>query len=112
MEEKTIPLDAVRLAIMAAKVKTAFRGREIGGEPHARVAAYTSFQPLTGSDCRHRPGSGYRPSPTLHFGPMYRGDLDRLVERTRFAHGLPEVKRIWGAGLMAMRAAAKQWVMR
>lgn len=112
MTDKTIPLDAVRTALMCAKVKAAVRGHEINGKPHARVAAYTLFQPLTGCDCRQRHRHGYRPSQKLHFGPMYVGDLAPLVERTRLLHGLPEVKRTWGQGFKAMKACAREWVMR
>ena len=112
MSTKTIPLSAVQVAITGASVKARVKAREIDGKPHARVAAYTAFQPITASHCRLRPGAGYHPNQPRHFGPMYMGDLDRVVERTRMIHGPAEVKRTWGLGLRAMLAIAKSGVMR
>ena len=37
-------------------------------------------------------------------GPMLRGDIANLYERTRYTHGLAEVRRTWRTGLRALRA--------
>jgi hypothetical protein len=43
--------------------------------------------------------------------PLMRGRMLEVVERTRLHHGLPEVRRTWGAGLRAMLAETRGAVM-
>ena len=112
MSDKSIPLDAVRNALMCAMVKKIARtDRE--GRPLGRVAAYTYYAPLTSVACESRwRGGARRTFPGMHFGPMWRGDLDRVIQRVRVERGVAEVRRTWGAGVRALKAEAASGVMR
>ena len=102
---RTIPLQSVRDALMFAQIRRKALQREI-----ARFAAYTDIQPLSGATCRssaYRRNAPQRTFTPMHLCGMWRGDLDRLVERVRLEHGLPEVRRTWGKGLRAMQAECK-----
>ena len=113
MTEKAIPLDAVRNALMCAVIKQKTAGREVSGKPHGRTAAYSYYAPLTSVTCRNaRPGQQRRHFPAMHFGVMFQGDVDRLIERVRLEQGLQEVRRIWGKGLRALQAEIGNGVMR
>jgi hypothetical protein len=57
-----------------------------------------------------REPEGRRALPPM-FGPMERGRLCEVVERTRAFRGLDEVRRTWGKGLKAMRAETASWVL-
>lgn len=110
----TIPIQAVRDALAFAIVKRVAR-TDAQGKPLGRVAAYTYYAPLTTVTCRtrrYRSDGPQRRFPGAHFGPMFRGDLDRLLERTRLEHGLPEVRRTWGAGMRALQAEFRDGVLR
>ena len=113
MSDKSIPLEAVRNALMCAVIKKKTAGREIGGQPHGRTAAFTYYAPLTSVTCRSaRPGQQRRHFPGLNFGVLARGDLYRVIERVRLEHGLQEVRRTWGLGLRALKAELGNGVMR
>ena len=108
-----IPLKDVRNALMCAIVKQKTAGREISGIPHARVGAFTYYAPLTTVTCRNvRRGYTQRRFGDAHFGPMFRGDMDRVLERTRYEHGLAEVRRTWHAGMRDLKAEFATGVMR
>lgn len=99
----TIPLKAVRDALMLAIVK---RKSPINV---ARFAAYTRYPSPFASSCR-------RPSPLrmppVHFGPMDAGDLERVLRRHRSEAGLAGVRRTWGAGMRELQVEFSQGVMR
>lgn len=106
-----IPLRAVQDVLMFAKVRR-IGLRDGTVQPLARCAAYTQ-NPHLNISCREAM-RGHRPYPLQqhHFSPMHQGDMQRVLARVRCEHGLPEVKRTWGAGLRAMRAEFEQGVMR
>lgn len=111
---KVIPLKDVRTALMCAQVKRIARV-DAQGKPLGRVAAYTYYAPLSTVGCRDRRFRSDGPQrrfPDMHFGPMFRGDLDRLVARVRRVRGLAEVRRTWGAGLRALQAELRDGVLR
>lgn len=112
MSAKTIPLTAVRQALMLAVVKKAIGGREVDGKVLARVAAYTYYAPMLATTCRNARRGPERHFPGLHIGPMEVGDFDRVVERARSERGLQEVRRTWGMGLRALLAAIDNGTMR
>lgn len=95
--EKTIPLEAVRLAFVTAKA------RRLGVISAGRFAAFTDC-PLVGIDCDDtlRGRKPYR-VPACHFLPMTRGSMGNVLERTRLYHGLKEVRRTWGAGMRELQ---------
>lgn len=102
---RSIPLQAVRDALMFAIVRQKATGARV-----SRFAAYTAIQPLAGVTCAspaYRRNTPQRSLESAHLHGMWRGDLDRLVQRQRLEHGLPEVRRIWGAGLRALQAECK-----
>ena len=101
---KTIPLKDVRNALMCARVASI--------RPIGRFAALTN-NPLLNISCREaRRGSRPYPLQVHHLSPMYRGDLDHVLERVRLEHGLAEVRRTWGAGMRALKAEFSTGVMR
>ena len=105
MPPRTIPLNAVRDALMFAIVRKKATGARL-----SRFAAYTAIQPLTGVTCSspaHRRSTPQRSLESMHLCGMWRGDLGRLVDRLRLEHGLPEVRRTWGAGLRVLQAEVK-----
>jgi len=114
MSTKTIPLSAVRTALMCAVIKQKTAGREVGGKAHCRTAAFTYYSPFA-SACREaRRGSVNRnlPPMLMHNGVMSQGDLERVVERVRLERGLQEVRRTWGVGLRALLSEIGHGVMR
>ncbi|MDF1483715.1 hypothetical protein PY257_00650 [Ramlibacter sp. H39-3-26] len=109
MTHKTIPLDAVRNALMCAVIKQKTAGREVGGKPMGRVAAYTYYAPFTSVTCRNvQRGKRYKEIPGMNFGVMHCGDIDRLIDRIN----RNEVRRTWGVGIRALRADIAGGVMR
>lgn len=105
MADKTIPLEAVRLAFVTAKARSLSVVTD-------RFAAFTDC-PLVGLDCEDtlRGMKPYRVG-HCHFLPMTRGNVGQLLERVRRERGLPEVRRTWGAGLRALQREIAQGVMR
>lgn len=102
---KTIPLDAVRLAYVTAKA------RRLGIAADSRFAAFTDC-PLVGIDCEDalRGMKPYRVG-RCHFLPVTRGDMHKVLERTRTVRGLQEVRRTWGIGMRALQAEFAKAVM-
>lgn len=100
MNPATIPLRAVKLALMTAKLRHYNQGKT------ALVAAYTP-RPVVNVDCNR----GTTPSAaTLAHAKlggkrleqaelMERGHIAQVIKRTRHLHGLPEVRKTFGAGL-------------
>ena len=103
----TIPLQAVRDALMLAIVK---RKSPVSV---ARFAAYTRYPDPSEPSCadwRRAPGPD-----TLkpwHFGTMRRGNLARVLHRHRAETGLAGVRRTWGAGMRELQAEFSQEAMR
>jgi hypothetical protein len=108
---KAVPLEAVRTALMCAQVRRIVR-TDSQGKRLVRCAAYTQ-NPLLNISCLDA-SRGMRPHPVLrsNFSPMHSGDMWQVLERTRYEHGLAEVRRTWGAGPRAMRAEFSNGVMR
>jgi len=97
----TIPLHALELVLMAAKM----RRRNQGGT--ALLAAYTP-RPTMNLDCHkgttpstaklaHAKGAGSMPG--MPVALMGRGHIAQVIQRTRDLHGLDEVRKTFGAGL-------------
>lgn len=112
MEHKTIPLDAVRNALMCAVVKQKTAGRDITGKPMARFAASTNYQSFSHCTCRNASWGRRVQYTPCHFGPMSVGDLSILVRNVHLFHGAPEVRKTWGVGLRAMQTDIESGVMR
>lgn len=111
MQPKTIPLRALQDALMSTMIRIKTRGREIGGKPHGRAAAYTQ-NPNFNISCREAL-RGHRPYPYLpsNFSPMFAGDMERVLKTVRM-HGLPEVRKTFGDGMRALQAEFADGVMR
>lgn len=110
MSSKTIPLEALRLTVASAQRRG--QSSPLDGKPLARFAAFSQYPDLN-IGCRER-GWGRDPYPHLpmHFGPMSKGDMERLVARVRCERGLPEVRRTWNTGLRALQAELADGVLR
>jgi hypothetical protein len=107
MIQKTIPLKAVKDALMLAIVRSKRADMHLG-----RFAAFTQY-PIHNIGCREaRRGHAPYPHMPMHFGFMCRGELDGLLFRVRCEHGLAGVRKIWGAGLRTLQAEFAQGVMR
>ena len=111
MQTKTIPLKDVKDALMFAKVRIYSRGHETSGKPIARWAAYTQ-NPIYDISCRQAL-RGHKPSPQVRSCGYFlaRGDMKHLLEKVRM-HGLPEVRKTFGAGMRALQAEFADGVMR
>ena len=111
MADKHIPIEAVRNALMTAKVKAVLQ-RSADGKPLARFAAFSAY-PMVNIACREA-RHGHKPYklPPCHFGPMWRGDIVHLIDRVRWNAGLREVERTWGKRLRALQAEVDTGVMR
>ncbi|MBK9363036.1 MAG: hypothetical protein IPM99_18980 [Rubrivivax sp.] len=100
-----IRADDVRLALATAKLRRHTRR-------HCSTFAAYSQAPLIDADCHHgRPpsdeqlGQSYRTAGRgVTVGPISRGYVCNVFERTRLLHGLDEVRRTWGTGIRALRA--------
>ena len=105
MTTTSIPVGAVRCALVSAIVKQKTAGREIQGKPLARTAAFTRYESFTSVSCRNAQlGPRLQHIPAAHFGPVNRGDLDRLVRNVHLFHGAAEVRKTWGCSMRALRA--------
>ena len=100
MNGHTIPLKAVELALMTAKMRRNNQGRT------ALLAAYTP-RLVAGVDCHqgiapsaatlaHAKQEGMRVEQAAF---MERGHIHKVIERTRNLHGLDEVRKTFGAGM-------------
>lgn len=96
----TIPLPAVELALMTAKLRRYNQGRT------ALLAAYTPSS-VVNVDCHrgttpsaatlaHAKRAGMR---VEQAALMERGRIAQAIQRTRNLHGLAEVRKMFGAGL-------------
>lgn len=101
MSNRYIKAEHVELALVARKIASL---QVEGGKPAARWAAMSNG--VSTQDCSRRPSAYRLPVPPLMM-PMHRGQFDRLLERTRRAYGLDEVRRIWGCGLRALQAETR-----
>lgn len=102
---KVIPLRDVSSALMCAVIR--LKSRRANGERHGRTAAYTQapFWLPTCCDMARCRRLGTEPSRVLrqHFSAMHAGDMERVLERTRYERGLQEVRRTWGAGMRTLQ---------
>lgn len=102
MNTKTIPLEAVKVALSMAGLKKSLARVNPTGRPHTRTAAFTDLASAFSPVCRNkRRMPAQKP---VHSGFMNHGDLDRVVSRVHYEHGAREVRRIWGIGLRDMHA--------
>jgi hypothetical protein len=97
--QPTINAELLALVLVARKAR-----------PSARWAAMS-----TGADtamCKQRHGvrSYLLRKPSL-LSPMDRGHMLRVVDRTRYTHGLAEVRATWGCGLRGLRAEVASHIM-
>ncbi|MGC4076886.1 MAG: hypothetical protein QM702_07595 [Rubrivivax sp.] len=110
--DRTIPVKAVSDALMFAIVRLKTKGREIGGRRHARTAAFTQVpHPFTHrcrDACRGRAPTKLIPA---HWSPMDAGDMPAVLERVR-SHGLPEVRKTFGAGMRELQREFEGRTMR
>lgn len=100
----TIRADDLALVLAAAKLRLYTGGRTCS------MAAMTPA-PLLEIDCHTRaPTQSWREQVLrtggagVRIGPMRRGHISHVYERTRTQSGLPEVYRTWGTGIRALRA--------
>lgn len=112
--DKTIPLQAVSNALMCAVIR--LKSRRPDGSRHGRFAAYTQV-PFWEPTCRdaeraRRLGTTLRRARPQTFSPIERGELYALLSRVRLEHGLPEVRRTWGAGMRELQREFSNGVMR
>lgn len=101
MSDRYIKAEHVELALVARKIAAL---QIEGGKPAARWAAMSDG--VSTQDCSRRRSAYRLPVPPLMM-PMHRGQFDRVIERTRLACGLAEVRRIWGVGLRALQAETR-----
>ncbi len=113
MATTSIPADAVRCALISAIVKKTTAGREIQGIPLARTAAFTRYESFTSVSCRNaQRGPRLQHIQTAHFGPVNRGDLDRLVRTVHLYRGAAEVRKTWGCSMRALHEEIGNGVLR
>jgi hypothetical protein len=100
---KTVKLTDLRLVLYTAKLRKHTSGRTC-------LMAATTPAPILEVDCSSRNRMRGREDAQriglarCNTGPMRRGHVAELIERTRTLHGLPEVRKTWGAGLRALKA--------
>lgn len=111
MSHATIPLGAVRNAVICGQARAA-GARAYAGRPMGRFAAWSRYPALNVACDESRHGLRGWPHVAQYFGPMFRGDLERLLVRVRSHCGLPEVHRTWGAGPRALGHEFDDGVMR
>ncbi|MDO9032879.1 MAG: hypothetical protein Q7V09_20825 [Hydrogenophaga sp.] len=99
----TIALKDLELVLFSARMRRNNKGRTC-------LLAATTAAPIMELDCSRRHSLlGRNKAPRFglskcNAGPMSRGHVAELIERTRLLHGLPEVRKTWGAGLRALLA--------
>ncbi len=102
MNTKTIPLDAVKVALSMAALKKSLARVNPAARPHKRTAAFTDLPSAFVPICRNKRRKVAQEP--MHSGFLNHGDLDRVVSRVHYEHGAREVRRIWGKGLRDMHA--------
>lgn len=105
---KTIPLKAVREAVMLCHLRSV-SARDAKGREFAHGAAYTQ-DPTFLANCRTRASARGLPTIVAHGPFLRRGDMQRVLDTVRM-HGLPEVRRTFGAGLRSLAAEFKRGVL-
>ncbi len=111
MNDKVIPLKAVRDALMLAAIRQKLGSRSLnGGPPMGRYAAYTQYPDFFDASCRRKRRTANM-APRMNCGPMTRGDIERVLEVVRW-RGLPEVRRTFGAGMRALQAEFASGMLR
>ena len=93
-------------------VAAAYRLRRYSKGHTAQLAAFTRA-PMVEVDCSQpRRGDKYRRENAANFAhrcaptvsPLRRGHITELIERTRWMHGLAELRTTWRAGIRALLA--------
>jgi len=99
----TVKLSDLQLVLAVAKLRRYNKGRTC-------LMAVTTAAPILEVDCSSRNRLRSREDAQriglarCNTGPMHRGHVTELIERTRTLHGLPEVRKTWGAGLRVLKA--------
>jgi len=99
----SIALKDLQLVLVSAKLRRFTNGRTC-------QMAVTTAAPILEVDCSSRNRLRGREDAqriglaSCTTGPMRRGHVVELIERTRLLHGLTEVRKTWGAGLRALTA--------
>jgi hypothetical protein len=101
--DRVIPLKAVSQALMCAVVRLKTKGHKVTGRPVGRFAAFTQvphpFVHRCPDACRGRQPVKQLP---WNFSPMDAGDMQTVLQRVR-GHGLPEVRKTFGAGMRELQ---------
>lgn len=102
MATATIRLQDLELAVFAANMRQRNHGKT------AQFAAL-SEHPTIQLDCHRRnvyqshiDEAKRHGQSTARCGPMTRGHIANLIERTRWRHSLPEIRKTWGTGIRAL----------
>jgi hypothetical protein len=102
MTDVTIALRDLELVLRTARMRKSTNWRTC-------LMAVTTAAPILEFDCSSRNRlRGIEGAQRIGLcgcsaGPMRRGHVVELIERTRLLHGLPEVRKTWGAGLRALK---------
>lgn len=105
MQTHTIHLDAVKLTLYSAKLRRRTNGGTalmcaLSGAPLIMVDCNTDRR--TFSQMRDLSINSRRIDNIC--GLMKRGHIGKLIQRTRDLHGLKEVKKAFGFGLLSLKA--------
>lgn len=100
---QTIKASDLKFALASYRLR-----RYTGGET-CQLAVLTAG-PVLQADCSHR-NRMFRCEDVQRHGkfksivtPLDRGHIGGLIERTRWQHGLAEVRKTWGVGIKALLA--------
>lgn len=98
---QTIKADDLKFALAASKLR-----RHTGGRT-CQLAVLTAG-PVLRADCSHRNRLHSREDVQRHgtfksmVTPLERGHMAEVVMRTRWLHGLAEVRKTWGTGIRTL----------
>lgn len=117
MSTATIPLAAVRDALMLSKVRqcTMDARASEGKKPLSRYAAYSRYPDrLLVPDCARPNWNPWRlrlAQTPIHLSLMTRGKLPQVLRTVR-QRGLAEVRRTWGEGMRTLQKEFADGVLR
>ena len=103
---QTIKVSDLKFALFTTRLRRASNGRV------AQIAAVT-VGTLIEVDCstagrlRLRDDAIRLGKSRMTVTPLDRGHIGRLIERTRWQHGLAEVRKTWGVGIKALLAESR-----
>lgn len=102
--DKTIPLKAVSDALMCAVIRLKTKGHETAGKRLGRFAAFSQVpHPFVYRCPDARRGRSVPKQQPWNMAPMDAGDMGEVLRRVR-SHGLPEVRKTFGAGMRQLQA--------